>query len=111
MKVINKTIKSQIFEDVLFGVKTFEIIKEDDIKCEVGDILILKEIDENSILTYGYTYFAITYVLRDYEGIEKGYAIVGIEPVIEKERIEMLQPIIDKALKGLGGDLAIYEED
>lgn len=87
-KIIVKKIKSEYFIDVITGTKTFELRKEDDVRYEVGDTLILNEIDNNKNLTNRSATYIITYVLRDYEGLEKGYVILGIKPLGEANEEE-----------------------
>ena len=87
-KIIVKKIKSEYFIDVITGTKTFELRKEDDVRYEVGDTLILNEIDNNKNLTNRSAAYSITYVLRGYEGLEKGYVILGIKPLGEANEEE-----------------------
>lgn len=86
-KVIVKKIMPYYFNEILKGNKTFELRKEDDVKYEEGDILILKEIE--TIISYkeisadDYTgRFAISrigFVLRNFEGLSDDYAIISLK--------------------------------
>lgn len=77
--VIEKKILPEYYTAVANGRKTFEVRKEDDCVFNDGDILILnlyangQQIEGESIIC------RVTYVLRDIEGIQPGYAVVGIE--------------------------------
>lgn len=83
MKVIVKKITPWYFNEILKGNKTFELRKEDDVKYEEGDILILKEIETAEIAISFYTgRFAICrigYVLRYFDGLAEGYAIISLK--------------------------------
>lgn len=86
MKVIVKKIRQEFFEEILKGNKTFELRKEDDVKYEEGDILILKEISYKETRADVYTgRFAISrigFVLRRYmllEGLSDDYAIISLK--------------------------------
>lgn len=72
-------IKSLYFNDILQGVKNFEL-RKDDRDFKVGDYLILQEFDENytgrSILV------EIIYKLNGGKyGLQEGYCILGFKPV------------------------------
>lgn len=83
MKVIVKKIRQEFFEEILKGNKTFELRREDDVKYEEGDILILKEISYKETRADVYTgRFAISrigYVLRNFEGLSVDYAIISLK--------------------------------
>lgn len=74
-KIIIKKIKPEYFEDVLSGKKKFELRRDEDKVCE-GDILVLKEI-KNDLFTGNQVSRIVKYVLRDFEGLEDGYCIIG----------------------------------
>lgn len=74
-KIIIKKIKPEYFEDVLSGKKKFELRRDEDNVCE-GDIIVLKEI-KNDLLTGNQVNRIVKYVLRDFEGLEDGYCIIG----------------------------------
>lgn len=99
MKTITKKIKSKYFKDVISNKKTFELRKEDDVIFEVGDILTLNEIDESLTPTGRRASFTITYVLRDYEGIQEGFAIVGIKS-LEQSKLSIPIEWINKYIEG-----------
>lgn len=76
--MVEKKILPCYFEDVISGIKTFEIRKDED-NIQPGDTLLLKEWDGQ-----GYTgreaLFNVNYVLRNIPeyGLMKGYCIIGI---------------------------------
>ena len=47
MKVIEKKIDPLYLRDIILGLKTFELRKEDDVTYEVNDILVLRAYDRN----------------------------------------------------------------
>ena len=95
MKQIHKKIYPQHFAAVVAGQKHAELRKEDDIRFEVGDLLILEEWDptEDTFCmspgsvpikhARGYTGRRVetwvTNVVRDREGLAPGWAMVSIE--------------------------------
>ena len=79
MKVITKKITQQYFEDVWAEKKQFELRKEDDVTFDEDDLLILLEINGKKEYTGRLVMCRVIYVLRNYEGLEKGYAIIGIQ--------------------------------
>ncbi len=72
-------ILQKYFEEVLTGVKTFELRKNDR-DYKVGDTIILNEFD-GKYLTSRVCIVQITYVLKDVPmyGLMDGYAILGIK--------------------------------
>ena len=70
------------FEDIINGLKTFELRKNDR-DFSVGDILILEEYDKENDLRTGRTIEAkVIYILdgkRADFGIEKEYCLMGID--------------------------------
>ena len=83
MKTHYKKLTQPYFDLVRLGIKTFELRKND---CDYqnGDILVLQEYDpKTKINPYGIIKAQIRCVLSDFEGLEKGYVILGIE-VLEK---------------------------
>ena len=80
MKIIEKKIKHNFLKDIYLGRKTFELRKEDDVIYEENDILFLRSVNENGVLIEDeYLVCQITYVLRNYEGLQDGYVILGIK--------------------------------
>lgn len=79
MKTHYKKLTQPYFDHVRLGIKTFELRKND---CDYqnGDILVLQEYDSESG-EYGMNEITtqIRYVLSDYEGLQDGYVILGIE--------------------------------
>ena len=85
MKVHNLKIKPQYFKDVISGIKTFEVRKNDrDFK--VGDLMVLETYD-NKRFTGGYVNTKITYILDDPEYCKPGYVILGFKLHLEMGRI------------------------
>lgn len=80
MNIIAKKIKEPYYRDILSGKKRFELRKEDDCRYYTNDILILKEITvHDGEYTGRFAICKITFLLRDYDGLEKGYVVLGIE--------------------------------
>jgi len=71
--MIEKKIKDEYLVDVIQGLKTFEIRKEDDIRYEPGMKLLLRGQQHSAIVK-------ILYVLRDCPqyGLEDGYCIFSL---------------------------------
>ncbi|MEI6796561.1 MAG: DUF3850 domain-containing protein [Methanomassiliicoccales archaeon] len=65
------------FQAVLEGVKTFELRKNDR-GFAVGDDMVLHEWKQGTY-TGRSTPVRITYLLQDYQGLEEGFAILGIK--------------------------------
>lgn len=86
-KEIIKKIYSPNFEDILSGKKKFEVRVEDDCKFEEGDILILKEIDNNKNFTGREILKKISVISRtknitywDEDNVNKyGFTILGFD--------------------------------
>lgn len=73
------------FEDVASESKPFEL-RRNDRDFRVGDRLILREYFPITQVYSGLEYWAqITYVLENFPGIEKGYAILGIKKDSEND--------------------------
>ena len=76
------------FQDVIEGIKTFEI-RKDDRDFKIGDILLLEEYDSNkeyvdindNLTNYSGRKIVkeITYILKDVDGLDSNYAILGIK--------------------------------
>ena len=79
INVIEKKILPEYYTAVANGRKTFEVRKEDDCRYNVGDLLILNLYSDGHYVEGESIICKITYVLRDIDGIESGYAVVGIE--------------------------------
>lgn len=77
MAKIEKKIAKNFYEDVCVGTKNFELRRDED-NVQVGDYLILKEWDGSEFTGRKITK-RVKYVLRDYEGLEDGYCIIGLE--------------------------------
>ena len=70
---------TEYFQAVALGLKPFELRNEDDVRYEVGDLLILQEEDKDTGKLTGQVVAAqITYVLRSSIFLAQGYAALGI---------------------------------
>ncbi len=68
----------EYFEVILSGVKPFEVRSEADRLFHPGDILLIREWNNTSRAYTGRTVGRrVKYVLRNFPGIERGYAILG----------------------------------
>lgn len=81
MKVHNLKIKPQYFKDVVSGIKTFEVRKNDR-NFKVGDLMVLETYD-NKKFTGGFVNTEITYILDDPKYCKKGYVILGFKLHLE----------------------------
>lgn len=72
-------IAPKYFEKVLSGEKTFEF-RYNDRNYRVGDILILKEYNNNEF-TGREISVQITYILDNFLGIQERYVILAIKPI------------------------------
>ena len=70
-------IAPQYFKDVVSGVKTFEV-RRNDRDFKVGDIVTLEEY-KNGNYTSNYVNAEITYILDDLEYCKEGYVVFGIK--------------------------------
>lgn len=79
MKIIDKKILPQFYNEVVTCSKTFEIRKDED-NAEVGDILLLREWDGKEY-TGRLCKRKISYILRSAEeyGLMSGYCIYGLQ--------------------------------
>lgn len=78
MKTHIKKLTQPFFDDVWNGDKRFEL-RKNDCDYEVNDLIILEEYDPISNTYSGRKIRAhITYVLKDYDGLEEGYCILGL---------------------------------
>lgn len=72
-------IKEEYYRDVVIGLKTFELRKNDR-DFQVGDVLMLIKLDDKGNETDQVTRTKVTYILKDCPqyGLKEGYAILGI---------------------------------
>lgn len=80
MKLHILKIRPEYFCHVLYGVKRFEL-RKDDRDYEVGDIIhFINSTTEDEFPSNQNDVFKITYILRDVPeyGLQKGYCILGI---------------------------------
>ena len=75
MKTHELKIKPQYFKDVISGLKTFEVRKNDR-NFEVGDIITLREF-ENGKFTGKSINVEIVYILNDEEYCKESYDVLG----------------------------------
>ncbi len=80
---VNKKILSQYFYDVLDGIKTFELRKDED-NIQVGDRICLNEWN-GECFTGKYITKEVVYILRDCErfGLMKGFCIIGLGKTLD----------------------------
>lgn len=64
MAIIEKKTDRNMFEKILEGEKTFEVRIEDDCKFNEGDILVIKEVDDNHNFTGREIRKKIGFILR-----------------------------------------------
>ena len=81
MKVHNLKIKPQYFKDVVCGIKTFEVRKNDR-GFEIGDLMVLETYD-NEKFTGSFVNTEITYILDDPQFCKEGYVILGFKLHLE----------------------------
>lgn len=81
MKVIEKKIDPLYLRDIILGLKTFELRKEDDVTYEVNDIIVLRAYDRNKKQYFNdeYALVQVTSILRGYDGLQDGYVILSIK--------------------------------
>lgn len=72
-------ISSTFFEDVLRGIKNFELRKNDR-GFKVKDQLVLREY-KNGQQTKREAYKEIIYILEEWEGLKEGYCILGVKDI------------------------------
>ncbi len=68
----------EFFDDLVTGMKRFEVRKEDDKHFFPGDKLVLREWDGKAY-TGRRLELRVTYVLRAFPGIEAGYAVLSLQ--------------------------------
>jgi len=71
-------IKSKFYRDILHGIKTFEVRKNDR-GFKLGDFLALNEIDDEGQYTGCSVLVKVIYILDDEEYVKEGMVILGIE--------------------------------
>lgn len=81
MKVIEKKILDKYYRQIIYNNKFFEIRKEDDVKYEKYDLLILRlwDNEKKEYVDDEYVVCQITYVLRGFEGLADGYVALGLK--------------------------------
>lgn len=72
-------IREKDFNDIYFGKKKF-LVRNDNIDFKVGDILILKEY-ENEKYTENVMHRVITYIDNDNTYLQNGFLILGISEI------------------------------
>lgn len=85
MKVHCIKILPEYFEQVIAGVKLFELRKNDRDYC-VNDVLVMKEWGNGKYLGRKVT-VRVTSLLENTEGLEKGYCIMGTKIIWNKIKV------------------------
>ena len=83
MKIVKKNISPRYFRDVIMGIKTFEICKDED-DIHSGDVVeFLEQTDED--YTGRKTQCVVSYVQRNCPecGLMDGYCIMGLQLIRE----------------------------
>ena len=70
-------IAPQYFKDLVSGVKTFEV-RRNDRNFKVGDIVTLEEYKDGNY-TSNYVNAEITYILDDHKYCKEGFVVFGIK--------------------------------
>jgi len=65
------------FEDTLNGIKTFEY-RLNDRDYQVGDILVLREVDKNLKPTGRQFSVEVTYILKDFFHLNSEYCVMSV---------------------------------
>lgn len=78
MKVHNLKIKPHYFNDVIRGLKTFEV-RYNDRDFKKGDFIILEEFNNNGYYTGRFITAEIVYILKDEEYLKKDHVVLGIK--------------------------------
>lgn len=105
MKIHELKILPQYFIDVTNGKKTFELRKNDR-DFHVGDILMLKEFNQDKqyeTMEEGFlSNFSgkkilrqISYILKDIEGLNKDYVILGVKALDEDIELEWKSDMVE----------------
>lgn len=105
MKIHELKILPQYFVDVKSGKRTFELRKNDR-DFEVGDILMLKEFNPNkqyetmeggvlSNFSGEKILRQISYILKDIEGLDKNYEILGVKGLDEDIELEWKSDMVE----------------
>ncbi len=81
MKVHELKIDPKYFDEIVDGIKTFEVRKNDR-NFKVGDHLLLKVFDkERGFYSGNNVTVKITYILDDQEFLRENYVILGIKRI------------------------------
>lgn len=78
MKVHNLKIKPCYFNDVIRGIKTFEV-RYNDRDFKKGDYIILEEFNNHGYYTGRFITAEIIYILKDDEYLKENYVVLGIK--------------------------------
>lgn len=86
MKLHELKIKEEFYRDIILGLKTFEIRKNDR-DYQLKDLIRFRIVFVNGDISEKDDLFKITYILRDAEqyGLQEGYCILGIKKVKVEE--------------------------
>lgn len=88
MKIHKLKTLHEYFVAQVDGCKQFEV-RYNDRDYKVGDILILREWDNK--YTGSVLYVRVTYVLKEFEGLKDGFAVLGTEPLTKEEIEEVVR--------------------
>jgi uncharacterized protein YqfB (UPF0267 family) len=78
MKIHKLKTIPKFFNDILTGVKTFEV-RYNDRDFKVGDLLVLREFDDVTLCYTGlFLYKNVTYILDDPRFVKEGFVVMGI---------------------------------
>lgn len=86
MKIHKLKTLHEYFVAQILGIKKFEV-RYNDRDYNVGDILILREWNNDIGYTGTVLYVRVTYILREFEGLKDGFVVLSTEP-LTKEEIE-----------------------
>jgi hypothetical protein len=75
------------FKEIVAGDKRFDL-RKDDRAFEVGDELILEEWTPVGGYTGNVEPYTISYILRDFEGLQDGYCILGLASPFWEDAID-----------------------
>lgn len=72
------------------GIKQFEV-RYNDRNYQVGDVLILREWNNDNGYIGVAIYLRVIYVLEEFEGLKDGYVVLGTEPLTKEEIEEVVK--------------------
>ena len=90
MKVHKLKTLHEYFISQLDGRKNFEV-RYNDRDYQVGDILILREWNNDNGYIGVAIYLRVTYILDNLEGLKDGYVVLSTEPLTKEEIEEVVK--------------------